>query len=259
MSDSPITEDDLNGYVDETLAAERQAEVTAYLAQHPAVAARVETYVRQRDMLRAALAPIAEEPLPPELNLRRMIELGPRQRRTPRLALLAASVALVMIGAASGWSLRGMAPSPTEATASLASEAADTYAVYAPDAIRPVELRASDQDRLVSWASERLGLSVTVPDLTASGYRFMGGRVTATAHGPALMYMYDNDRGTRLVMLLRSVSTQQNLPMSQHKTGDVDGFAWANKGVGYSLVGPTAPDLLHSIANEARHQIDSRA
>ncbi|WP_120010351.1 anti-sigma factor [Teichococcus vastitatis] len=41
MSNHPITEDDLHALVDEALDAARQAEVEAYLARQPAVAARV--------------------------------------------------------------------------------------------------------------------------------------------------------------------------------------------------------------------------
>ncbi len=70
----PITEDDLHGYVDQVLAPERRAEVEAYLAEHPEVARRVAGYAAQRDGLRRALGPVAEEPVPPQLSLARMIE-----------------------------------------------------------------------------------------------------------------------------------------------------------------------------------------
>ncbi len=74
MSNRPITEDDLHALVDEALDAARQAEVEAYLARQPAVAARVEAYRRQRTALRDALAPVAAEPVPAELNLARLIK-----------------------------------------------------------------------------------------------------------------------------------------------------------------------------------------
>jgi anti-sigma factor RsiW len=83
----------------------------------------------------------------------------------------------------------------------------------------------------------------------------MGGRVVTTAHGPAALFMYDDDRGTRLVMLTRPMVADQNAPMTSHANGPINGFAWADKGLGYSLVGPTAPEILHPIANEMRRQI----
>ncbi|MGA7804011.1 anti-sigma factor family protein, partial [Bradyrhizobium sp.] len=74
MSHRPITEDDLHAYVDRVLAPERQADVAAYLEAHAEVAERVAGFAEQRELLRVALAPVADEPLPPELNLERIIE-----------------------------------------------------------------------------------------------------------------------------------------------------------------------------------------
>jgi len=255
MTMRPITEDDLHGFVDQRLEPKRLAEVRAYLDEHPEIAARIGGFGQQRDMLRAALAPIAEEPLPSQLNLARMIEIQQRPRGVPWWASAAAAVALVVLGGAGGWSLKSMSLRPAEGVASLAREAADSFVVYGPDHVRPIELHASERAELVAWASQRLGRSVTVPDLSSSGYRFMGGRLVATEHGPAVMYMYDDDHGTRLVMLVRPMATEQNAKMSPLAQGTVNGFAWADHGMGYSLVGSPPTEALHPIADEARRQI----
>ncbi len=62
---------------------------------------------------------------------------------------------------------------------------------------------------------------------------------------------YDDDRGSRLVVLARPMHEDQNAPMAPHSGDGVSGFAWAVDGLGYSLVGPPAPDALKPIANEA--------
>ena len=46
----------------------------------------------------------------------------------------------------------------------------------------------------------------------------------------------------------------QNAPMTPQSQGDVGGIAWADDGVGYSLVGHAAPEFLRPIANEVRKQ-----
>ena len=79
MTNRPITEEDLHAYVDGVLETERRAEVAEYLDGHPDVAKRIAGFADQRELLRKALAPIADEPLPPQLNLSRIIE--DRQRR----------------------------------------------------------------------------------------------------------------------------------------------------------------------------------
>lgn len=253
MSHRPITEDDLQAYVDRVLEPERQAEVADYLGEHPDVAKRVAAFSGQRDLLRAALAPIAEEPLPPELNLSRIIENRARRPSMVRWAM--AAMLLLSIGGLGGWAVRGALQASPGGLVALAQEATASYSVYAPDRVRPVEVRASDSTQLVQWVSDRLHRPVKVPDLTTSGYRLMGGRLVATSHGPAAMFMYDDDRGSRVVVLTRPMSSaDQNAPMTPQSQGDVGGLAWADDGVGYSLVGQAAPESLRPIANEVRRQ-----
>ena len=77
---------------------------------------------------------------------------------------------LVSISGVAGWVARGsmMQASPGGLLA-LAEEAADSYNVYAPDHVRPVEIRAADNAQLVQWVSSRLHQPVNVPDLTHAG------------------------------------------------------------------------------------------
>ncbi len=254
MNQRPITEDDLHAYVDSALEPERRAEVASYLADHPDVAKRIAAFADQRELLRAALAPIADEPLPAELNLSRIIE-GRRRRASP-LWWAVAAMLLLSVGGVGGWAMRGSLEPAQGGLAALAQEAAFSYKVYAPDRVRPVEMRASDGAELVQWVSSRLGRPVKVPDLASSGYRLMGGRLVATAHGPAAMFMYDDDHGSRVVVLTRPMSSSdQDAPMTAHSSDDVAGFAWADGGMGYTLVGRSVAESLRPVANEVRRQV----
>jgi anti-sigma factor RsiW len=255
MNQRPITEDDLHGYVDQALSPERRVQVASYLDEHPDVRERVAGFADQRKWLRTALAPIAEEPVPASLNLSRMIES--RRRHVPVRWAIAAML-LLCIGGAFGWDLRGSLQPAPGGLAALAQEASDSFNVYAPDHVRPVEMRASDRAELVDWVSSRLHRTVKVPDLSPSGYRLMGGRLIATSHGPAAMFMYDNDRGSRIVMLTRPMNrADRNAPMTARSNDDVAGFSWADGGTGYSIVGQAPVDLLKPLADEARKQLSS--
>ena len=249
----PITEEELHGFVDQTLDDRRKEEVAAYLDMHPEVAKHVVAYSRQRELLKAGYASIADEPIPPQLNLARIIERQRRPAPASWWATAAAAAVLLCAGGVGGWSLRGAAQSP-EGIAALAEEASTSYAVYAPDHLRPVEIKASDRDALVDWTTQRLGRAVAIPDLSASGFRLMGGRVVATSHGPAAMFMYDDDHGTRVVMLARRMAADQNMPMAPQTNGTLNGYAWADKGLGFSLVGSAPPERLHPLADEVRKQ-----
>ncbi|PRD55046.1 anti-sigma factor family protein [Phyllobacterium myrsinacearum] len=258
MNNSPITEDDLHAYVDQALSTARRDQVAQYLEQHPDEAERIASYRKQRDQLRSALAPISEEPVPPELNLARMLDSA-RRPRFPVWRSAAAAVVLLAVGLTGGWSLQTLSQPATGGIIALADEATYSYQVYAGDKGRPVEIKASDQDSLVKWVSNRLGHNVSVPDLTGSGYRFMGGRVVATAHGPAGMFMYDDDNGTRLVMLTRAMAADKNSPMLSQSAGLVQRISWSKAGIGYSLVGPLSTEVLNPLANEMRRQIETNA
>lgn len=255
MSSRPITEDDLNGFVDQRLDAQRQAEVEAYLEANPDIAQRIAGYRAQHELLRAALMPVAQEPIPPELNVSRMGAERQRPRHgLPRWAMALAASLLVCVGGLGGWGLRGVNPPVQEGTQALAREAAASFAVFAPDRTNPVEIRADNRSQLVAWASRQLRRPVAIPDLASSGYRLMGGRIVPTEHGAAALFMYDDDRGSRLVVLTRPMRVQGDAPMARHSQGDVNGWSWADDGLGYSLVGAVAPETLHPIANDVRRQ-----
>ena len=250
----PITEEDLQAHVDGRLEPQRRAEVEDYLERHPAEAQRIAGYADQRASLRAALAPYAEEPIPAELNLANLIEAHRRPRHSSwRTA--AAAVLLLGLGGLGGWSLPHGAPAG--GIAALAAEAADSYAAYAPDHVRPVELRAAERSELVNWVSQRLNRPIAVPDLAASGYRFMGGRMVPTPHGPAALFMYDDDKGTRVAMLVRPMEIDRDTPLAAQSHGAVSGYAWSDQGLGYSLMAPASARDLHALADEARRQTES--
>jgi anti-sigma factor RsiW len=251
----PISEEDLQGYVDEALDAARSSEVQDYLSSHPEEARRVERFRQHRAALRAAFAPIATEPLPSELNLARMIEVR-RRRPTQWTRWAAAAVVFLCVGGAAGWSMRGATERGSQGIVALAGEAVDSYQVFASDHVRPVEMGKDDQAGLVKWASARLGRQVTVPDLSASGYRFMGGRLVATPHGPAVLFMYDDPHGTRLVLISRDMDIDRNMPMSRHPRDGLEGVAWSNQGVGYTLVGQSSSEI-RPLADEVRRQVST--
>lgn len=254
--DRPIREEDLLAYVDEILDADMRARVERYLEMHPDVAHRVRGYIRQRSDMRAAFAPIAQEPIPAELNVARLVETH-KLSRAPMSWKVAASVVLAFsLGGTGGWFARGTPDDPTGVSA-LAREAVSNYQVYAADHIRPVELRADNSRALVSWVSQRLNSAISVPDLTSSGYRYMGGRLVATEHGPAGLFMYDDDKGTRVTLLVRPMKVQGQMKMVPHSQDGVKGYSWADRGLGYSLMSSADAVSIHDLANEVRQQLES--
>lgn len=253
MTIRPITLEDLHAFVDERLDGKRSETVRAYLTAHPDAAETVAAYRADRQQLRGALQPIADAPIPPALDVRRMAEARRRGAALWRLPL-AASIALA-VGLGGGWFLRGAALPPQNGIAALAREAADSYRVYAYDTARPVEIAAGDKAQLVQWVSDRLQRPVAPPDLGKAGFRLIGGRLVATPHGAAAMFLYDGVQGQRLAVVVRPMAIGKRARMSEQADGGLGGVSWADDGMGYSLVGAASPRALHPLADQVRDQV----
>jgi len=255
MSDPgrPIAEEELHASVDDQLEPERRPAVQHYLQEHPDVARRVAAWRAQRDALRSAFASVADEPIPPRLSLERLVQERLGQRWFGWRA--AATVVLALgLGGSGGWFLHGGLQPPASTVTLLAQQAVANHVVYTADLRRPTELGAQQRDDLARWVSNRLHHQVAPPDLGADGYSYMGGRLAATPDGPAGMFMYDGPKGVRLTVFVLPLSTAAALPIQPIDVAHVDGCAWIDKGIGYTVVAGLPPTELRRIAEQVRQQ-----
>jgi anti-sigma factor RsiW len=253
-SGPPVAEEDLHAYVDGQLAPICRDAVQRYLQTNPEEARRVAGWTTQRDALRDAFAARATAPLPPSLNLSRLIEQRLRRRRVPWLA--AASVLLALaVGGSGDWLLRGptIPDHAAPAMAMLQQQALAAYAVYAVDKRHPIEVGADQKDHLSTWLSNRLRRTVKPPDLEALDYRLIGGRLLATEHGgAAALFMYEDSHGQRLSLVLRPMSPDLRAATSDMRQGSVNGCAWITNGLGYAVVAALPDAELDRVANFVR-------
>jgi anti-sigma factor RsiW len=254
----PITEDDLHGFVDNQLDPDRRLLVQRHLDENPAAAERIAAYLAQRQALRAALASATGGAIPARLNPRVL-----REQRLWRRRMLWRSAAAVVfalgLGGGGGWVLRGMlAPDETD-IATLVREAVANHVVYTADRRRPTELGEDQRDDLARWVSNRLNHKVAPPDLSDSGFRYIGGRLAATPEGPAGMFMYQNAAGIRLTVFVRPDANARNTPLAPVEGKPMGGAAWIDKGVGYSVVAPVPADELRRIAEQVKRVLGGPA
>lgn len=255
MNDVPVTEAEIQAHVDNRLPAERAAAVDAWLARHPQEAARVGAYRAQRDALRAALDPVLDEPLPAALDLRLREAVPDARPRLGRSALAASMAGLLLLGGAGGWTLRGLDAPAATGTAALAREAVASYAIYADDRARPVELAADQRRTLDAWLSRRLSRPIAAPDLGAAGLQLIGGRLLPTEHGPAGLYLYQNAAGERIALYLRIMKREDATDrMTRRDEDGVRGWTWADDGLGFGVFGTAPGEFLHSTADMVRKQ-----
>ena len=99
---NPVTEAELQAWVDGRLAQERRADIDRYLEHHPQEAARLRAYRQQNVALRSLYSPVLDEAIP-----RGMLRPRGWQRYGWPLRRYAASVALMLSSAALGWVAHG--------------------------------------------------------------------------------------------------------------------------------------------------------
>jgi anti-sigma factor RsiW len=233
----PIQEDDLHAYVDDRLEPARRAEVEWHLQTNPALQRRVEDWRQQAEALRDALAFRLHEPVPSSLHLERLLEQrDARQRqglfsRPWRVAV--AMLLMLGLGATAGWMARDT-QRMGEVTR-LGREAAAAHSVFAADPNRPIEIGSENRSELVAWIERKLHRAVSVPDLSAQGYRLIGGRVLSTMIGPAAMLVYDDEQGGRITIFLQPMRSDV-APMQPVDAGAANGYAWIDAHMGYGVI-----------------------
>ncbi len=278
MKTLPITEDDLQAYVDDALTAARRSQVEAWLVAHPGDAERVGAYRTQKQAIKALFDPLLDEPLPAALSALSVQPLRGSARETGDEALetaavdrkkrpilkswmlqrLAAGVLIAALGSVVGWVGHGSyhANADLVRMAPLPRQAAVAHVVYAPDIRRPVEITADHEEALVKWLSKRLDVPVTVPRLSASGYELVGGRLLPGTSGPVAQFMYQAASGQRMTLYVTTEGAGQSATGFRFASeGQLNVFYWIDGRFGYALSAAIPKGELAEVATAVYKQL----
>jgi len=164
----PVTDSDLDGYVDDQLDVARRIDVEAYLAARPETAARVMADLRNRDELRLALAAPPGMASPSTAEAARRLERGLLRGRVFGILRRAAAIAAFV---SAGW-LANDAFGPFSASEVIASTPPPAYVEEAMRAHRTSVLRASmaSQPEVTEYDAEeiRSATAIVMPTLPAN-------------------------------------------------------------------------------------------
>jgi anti-sigma factor RsiW len=122
--------------------------------------------------------------------------------------------------------------------------------VYSPEVRHPVEVAADQEGHLVAWLSKRLGAPLKIPRLDGLGYGLVGGRLLPGEQGPAAQFMYQDAKGQRLTLYVRTNrEANKETAFRFAQEGSVRQFYWIDRSLGYVLSGEIAKDDLLRVAN----------
>lgn len=141
----------------------------------------------------------------------------------------------------------------------VARLAVEAHVIFSAEKEHAVELGATKKIELMSWFSQRFGVSVGPADLTSHGYTLLGGRLLPSAGEYAALFMYVNGDNNRLTLYIRSHAS-----ITKKITGDVkcnngeqDMFAcsWYGRDLAYFLVGQPLSENNRKVVQAAAAQL----
>ena len=238
MNPLPITDADINAYVDGQLSPSRVPALEQALARDPLLATRVGELRQQHAMLHDALDPWLSEALPERLLTAASGSAAAARRTSRWTGALVASAATLVIGIAVGWFGRDALLQREGTPTTFTRQAALTHALYASDVNRPVEIWAAEEKRLVNWLSKRLGFAVRAPDLNTLGFALVGGRLVAGNEKPTALFVYENADKQRMTLQVRKQAHAGGEAAFRYAVEDGVGvYYWIEDSCSYALSG----------------------
>lgn len=253
MSDRP-QEDELHAYIDGQLDPAEETRIEAYLAAHPGERSRIESYQRQKALLKSALiegAGAHKGQMPAMLRARRI--LPSRRLADLPLTKIAAGLTLFVLGAFShfGWQSYGewRVPAALE-TATKAHE------VFSAERQRPVEIPGTRRVEMARWFERHLGTAVEIPDLNSLALRLVGGRLLASTEGPMAQLLYEDRQGNRLTLYLTVEESDVGSDVEVVKVADFSAGFWQDGELTYTIVADMEAEALLALAAEVSGATD---
>ncbi len=249
-AERPINDDDLHALADGRLPPERQAGVEAAIAGNADAAARVGFYRHLNAALHTGYDFKLNEPVPDRLTAR------PRRRSWQTLARVAAAVALLTAGATGGWLTHDLIGGNGRPAEALAEQAADAHLIYASQVSHPVEVPGTEMEHLLAWLSKSLDRQVRVPDLSAIGYEFLGGRLLPSGRNVAGQLMYQNVAGNRVTLYFTPAVDERDTAFRFIPVEGVSVYYWHNDDLAYALASELPREQLKAICNEVYSKLN---
>ncbi|EJN21214.1 putative transmembrane transcriptional regulator (anti-sigma factor) [Pseudomonas sp. GM79] len=236
MISMPPSERDLHAYVDHQLSDAERDLVETYLAGNAEVAAQVRAWQHDAQQLRAALSGALQQPANPQLDPAMIRQRVTRQSRR-HLASAAMLLIAVSVGGLGGWQARQMtlvsAPLPM-------TDAMQAYRLIAQQGILPADYKVSDDGDMQGWLDRYFSQAQRLPNLTASGYTPVSGRLLSTEQGPAAMVVYEDQAGHKVSFYVRPPGPKNFLlPRGSRSDGELQAEYWSGAGYNYAMVSPS--------------------
>ncbi|MGH6836452.1 MAG: anti-sigma factor family protein [Methylocella sp.] len=274
--DPPVSEAELHGFVDGDIERGRREAVQAFLAASPGDAARVETWRRQNETIRAAFASFETGPLRWSLPLApgaggvaatghaaggRAEASGSHSWRGRWFArLIGLSFASGALLAVSVAYLAGRVNAPEAASPSSGGPTPagmnDTFVTRAMAALRPLERPPTAAPR--SPNSDGPGQDAAapiLPNLLVDGLKLAGVRAIPGDQGQMLCLVYARPDEAKIALCAEKASDPGESVSRVSGHFPSGAISWRQKGANYALVGALPEPELRALADRLHAQV----
>lgn len=253
-----VTEADLHAFADGQLPEQARARIEAWLTDNPGDAARVAGWSAQNAEIRSLFADYEKST---DVDIALVTGRRRPANRPKRLAAVAAIIAAFGLGAFSGHYGPALFQKPdlqlTELE-TLPNEARNAFLVYAGEVRHPVEVFANEEAHLATWLGKRLAIqNLRVPNLQELGFKLVGGRLLPVEGRPGAMFMYEDQAGERLTVLVGRKADNRSTSFRFASSGNVETFYWIDGELGYAVTGEIPRGVLRKVAEECYRQFPS--
>lgn len=253
-----VTEADLHAYADGQLPETARARIEAFLADNPDEAAMVAAWQAQNGAIRSMFAGYEQTK---DTDLLLVVPPRAIPSGSKRWAIAAAALVVFALGAVSGHYGPAFLEKPELQFASaetLPKQAETAFAVYAAEVRHPVEVFADEEAHLATWLGKRLAIqNLKIPNLQPLGFKLVGGRLLPVDGRPGAMFMYENQAGERLTVLVGRNTDNRTTSFRFTSSGNVETFYWIDGELGYAVTGEISREALRKVAEECYKQFPS--
>ncbi|WP_434732783.1 anti-sigma factor [Rhizobium sp. YTUHZ044] len=253
-----VTEADLHAYADGQLPEMARARIEAYLADNSDEAAMVAEWQAQNAGIRSLFSGYEKARKTDPLLVALPRAVSPTRNRW---ALAAATLVVFVLGAVSGHYGPGLLEKPDlQLTGSVTfpKQAETAFTVYAAEVRHPVEVFADEEAHLATWLGKRLAIeNLKIPNLQPLGFKLVGGRLLPVDGKPGAMFMYENQAGERLTVMVGRHRENRTTSFRFASSGNLETFYWIDGELGYAVTGEISREALRAVAEECYRQFPS--
>jgi anti-sigma factor RsiW len=243
----PVTDADLDAYVDDQLDVARRIEIEAFLSTHPETAARVMSDLKICDELRLALAVSNRIARPGTTDAARRLERGLARGRVLGGLRRVAAIAVFM---AAGWLANEMV-GPISVTEVVASTPPPAYVEDAMRAHSTTVLRASmaSQPEVPDYDPEeiRAATAIVMPRLPKD-WRVKDVQIYPSRFGPSVEMAVDTEAFGLLSLFAVRPGTFDAVQPAVGFSGDISSAYFQIGGAAYAVVAQGDVDDLVRVA-----------